>query len=72
MNPRKLYLPPSLTTIGRLVDEVFDRHGQENPIYNDSEIRTGFIRYLFVASNILAKYLSTAEEPTDWIDKSGK
>ena len=72
MPRRKVYIPPSLVEIGKAVNAVFDHHSGENPSLADPEIRQGYISFLWIAGQILAKHLSTPEDIDHPVDTDEK
>ncbi len=71
MAKRIIYHPPSLSTIGKLVDQVFDQIGDQDPSYARPEIRAGFKRFLWHTAIVLAKHLSETGQDNA-IDNSPK
>jgi predicted nicotinamide N-methyase len=69
---RKVYIPPSLVEIGKAVNIVFDRYSAQDSSLADPEIRQGYISFLWIAGQILAKHLSTPEDIDHPVDTSEK
>ena len=72
MPRRKVYVPPSLSEIGKRVNAVFDRHGAEAPFFSDPDVRQGFISFLWIAGKILAKNRTELERGGDPVDTQEK
>jgi hypothetical protein len=72
MAKRIIYHPPSLPTIGKLVDQAFDQMEDQDPSLTNPEIRRGLAQFLAIAATILAKYLSTTENVEHTIDNDAK
>jgi hypothetical protein len=72
MAKRIIYHPPSLSTIGRLVDQVFDQFSEQGPLYTRPEVRAGFTRFLWHVAIVLAKHLSETDGQDNTIDNSLK